>query len=101
MLRHIAALSAAALLVSGAYAQNPQAGSHNPAVKDGSPHMMAQPAKGANSFTEDQARGRFMKAGYTKIGKLTKNNGLWSGSAVKGGKAKTVMLDYKGNVTAK
>lgn len=61
---------------------------------------MAVPAKGANSFTEDQACGRFMNAGYTQIGTLTKQDGLWRLMARKGGKRRTIMLDYKGNVTA-
>lgn len=101
MLRQLAALTVAALLATGASAQNPQEGSHNPVVKDGSPHTLAKPAKGANSFTEDQARGRLVKAGYSKIGKISKNDGLWSGMAVKGGKKMTVVLDYKGNITAR
>ena len=76
-------------------------GSHNPAVKNGAPHTIAAPAKGANSFTEDQARGRLAKAGYTGITKLTKRDGLWQGTAMKAGKRATVMLDYKGNVTSR
>lgn len=101
MFRHFAAVSAAALLATGAGAQSPQAGSHNPAIKNGAPHAIAAPAKGANSFTESQARGRFAKAGYTGVTKLTKHDGLWQGAAMKHGKRATVMLDYKGNVTAR
>lgn len=101
MLRYVIAASAMALLAGGAGAQTAQSGSHNPAVKDGAPHKIAAPAKGANSFTADQARGRFMKAGYTGVSKLTKRNGLWQGAAMKGGKRSTVMLDYKGNITAR
>ena len=101
MLRSIALLSVSALLASSAGAQTMQSGSHNPAIKDGAPHPVAAPASGANSFTEYQARGRFMKAGYTGISKLTKRNGVWTGMAKKGAKRATVMLDYKGNVTAR
>lgn len=101
MLLKIATVSAFALFASGAAAQTMQAGSHNPAVKNAAPHSVAAPARGANSFTEDQARGRFAKAGYTGLSKLTKSNGLWQGMAMKGGKHATVMLDYKGNVTAR
>lgn len=79
----------------------PSVGSHNPATKDGSPHTVSAPADGANSFTEDQAHGRLAKAGYTKIGKLTKNDGLWTTTAVKGGKSHKVALDYKGNITVR
>ena len=108
MFRYLAAASAVALLASGVAAQTPsaqtqqhQAGSHNPALKNAAPHPVAAPARGANSFTEDQARGRFAKAGYTGVSKLTKADGLWQGTAMKGGKRATVMLDYKGNVTAR
>lgn len=101
MYRQFATFTLAALLATGASAQGPQAGSHNPVVKDGAPHMIHSPAKGANSFTEDQARGRFAKAGYSRISKLNKEDGLWRGTAVKNGKKKMVMLDYKGNVTAR
>ena len=101
MFRHIAALSAVGLFVSAAGAQTIQAGSHNPALKNGVPHQVAAPASGANSFTEHQARGRFIKAGYIGLSKLTKSDGLWQGTAMKAGKRATVMLDYKGNVTAR
>lgn len=101
MLRQIVALCATGFIMTAAGAQTHQDGSHNPAVKDSAPHKMAAPAKGANSFTEDQARGRFMKAGYTQVGKLTKKDGLWHGMARKGGKQQTVMLDFKGNVTVR
>lgn len=100
MFRYLFAASAVLAFAGGAVAQT-QSGSHNPAVKDGAPHMTAAPAKGANSFTEDQARGRFAKAGYEAVGKLTKQNGVWQGTATKGGKRAAVMLDYKGNVTAR
>jgi len=100
MLRYLLAVPAIALLGAGVSAQT-QAGSHNPALKNGAPHQVAAPAKGANSFTEDQARGRFAKAGYTVASKLTKQNGLWQGMATKGGKRMTVMLDYKGNITTR
>lgn len=100
MQRILVAIAAASLLATSANAQSAQQGSHNPVVKDGSPKTIAAPAKGANSFTENQARGRFAKAGYTGITKLTKANGLWRGSGTKAGKSMTVMLDYKGNITA-
>lgn len=101
MRRYMAAISVAALLTGVAGAQSPQAGSHNPATKDGSPHTVSMPADGANSFSEAQARGRLTKAGYTKIGKLTKNDGLWTATAVKRGKSHKVALDYKGNITVR
>jgi hypothetical protein len=96
MRNRIMLLAATAALASGAFAQ---AGSHNPAAKD--PKAMATPvaAKGRNSFTEAQARGRIAKAGYTDVSKLVKNpNGVWQGSATKDGKSVLLGLDYKGNV---
>ena len=91
----------AAVLATGAVAQDGQAGSHNPAIKDSKVHDVAAPAKGHSSFTEGQAKGRIAKAGFTDIGDLTKTDaGIWQGRAMKDGKAVTVMLDYKGNVTA-
>lgn len=101
MYRHILAATLAATLATGASAQA-TSGSHNPAVKDPAAHSVAAPAKGRNSFTEAQARGRIAKAGYAGIGKLAKDtNGVWQGPATKGGAKVTVMLDYKGNVTAR
>jgi hypothetical protein len=100
MFRQLGAFSAVALLATGAGAQT-TSGSHNPAIKNGAPRPVAAPAKGANSFTEGQARGRFAKAGYTGLSKITKSNGVWQGTATKDGKRATVMLDYKGNVTAR
>jgi len=94
------ALAAAALCATGAMAQDAQSGSHNPAVKDSTVHSVAKPAKGHSSFTEDQAKGRIAKAGYTLVGDLTKtDDGFWQGPAKKDGKDVTVSLDYKGNVT--
>lgn len=100
-MKFIIAATAAAAIATGAFAQDHQAGSHNPAIKDSNVHAVAAPAKGHSSFTKDQAHGRIAKAGFTGIGDLTKTDaGIWQGKAMKGGKAVTVMLDYKGNVTA-
>jgi hypothetical protein len=103
MRHHLIAAAALAALAGGtaASAQSGQAGSHNPAIKDGAPHIAAAPASGANSFTADQARGRFAKAGYTAVSKPMKRDGVWHATATKDGKRATVMLDYKGNVTAR
>lgn len=57
-------------------------------------------SKGANSFTEAQARDRLGKAGYTSVDALKLDqNGIWTGTATKGGQKVTVMLDYKGGVS--
>ncbi len=55
---------------------------------------------GASSFTEAQARGAIENAGYTNVGPMTQNaQGIWSGTATKGGADVTVSVDYKGAVT--
>lgn len=93
----LAAALAATILSTTAYAQN---GSHNPALKDPHARVSALAAKGHNSFTESQARGRIMKAGYSRVSGLSKNrNGVWQGKAARGHRMVNVALDYKGNVT--
>ena len=58
-----------------------------------------QPAKGANSFTMKQARGRIAKKGYTNVTGLKKDHdGVWRGTGSKDGQPVQVWLDYKGNV---
>ena len=90
----------AATLATGAFAQSST--SHNPAVKDATVHTTTVAAKGRNSFTEGQAQGRIAKAGYTGVSKLAKDaNGVWRGTATKGGAKVNVALDYKGNVTTR
>ncbi|MBB5716840.1 hypothetical protein [Sphingomonas aerophila] len=93
------ALVGAALCATGAFAQSHQQGSHNPALKDGSPHAVASAARGANSFTEDQAQGRLKKAGFSRVSALKKDDhGVWRGMAYKGRSKVRVGVDYKGNV---
>ena len=71
----------------------------NPAIKDSTPHSMTSATRGANSFTQAQARKRLAKAGYM-TSRLTKDaDGVWMGSATKGGKTVNVGLDFKGNIT--
>lgn len=94
-------IAAAALLTVGAAGAQTAQTSSNPAVKDSAPVSVSNPAEGRNSFTEDQARTRLAKKGYT-VASLTKNDdGVWTGSATKRGKTVTVGLDYKGNVTTR
>ncbi len=60
------------------------------------------PLAGANSFTENQAKERMEKAGFTQVSGLKKDdNGIWRGSAMMGGAKTNVALDYRGNVVAK
>ena len=93
----------ALLLASGAVAQTAtHTGAHNPAVKNSTAAPVAAPAAGANSFSQDQARGRLAKAGYTSVSALAKDsNGVWRGTAMRAGKKVQVGLDYKGNVTTR
>ncbi len=99
MQKQIIAAVLAATAATGAFAQA-DTGSHNPAVKNAAVHTTASAATGRNSFTEAQARGRIAKGGYTGVSKLVKNqNGVWQGTAMKGGAKVNVALDYKGNVT--
>ena len=99
MYKQMIAAILAATATTGAFAQA-DTGSHNPAVKNAMVHTTAMAAKGRNSFTEVQARGRIAKAGYTDVSKLAKNqDGVWQGTAMKGGAKVSVALDYKGNVT--
>jgi len=55
---------------------------------------------GANSFTESQARSRLEKNGYSQVSGLKKgDDGIWRGSAMKGGNSVQVSVDYKGDIS--
>ena len=57
--------------------------------------------KGANSFTEGQAKSRLEGAGLTNVTDLKKDDdGIWRGKAMRQGKSVTVGFDYKGNIAA-
>ena len=57
------------------------------------------PARGANSFTEGEARRRIESNGFSNVSGLAKDNdGVWRGKAEKGSQQAQVWLDYKGNV---
>ena len=59
------------------------------------------PIKGANSFTEGQAKDRIVAAGFTSVSSLVKDgDGVWRGSALKDGKSVNVAVDFKGNVVS-
>ena len=89
-------------------------GSSNPAVNttgnapssanpSGTANIVAASAleKGANSFTEGQARSRLEGAGLTNVTDLKKDDdGIWRGKAMRQGKSVTVGFDYKGNIAA-
>ena len=47
------------------------------------------PLKGANSFTEGQAKDRALAAGFTSVSSLVKDgDGIWRGTAMKDGKSR-------------
>lgn len=101
----ISALAGAAL-ANGAEAQNagPPANHHagTPAIASPNANNPRAPAAGANSFTEAQARSRIEAAGYSNVSPLRKDkNGIWRGTASKGGTTVNVALDFQGNVVAK
>jgi hypothetical protein len=59
------------------------------------------PLKGANSFTEGQAKDRAIANGLTSVADLKKDgDGIWRGSAMQDGKSVKVAVDYKGNVVS-
>ena len=60
------------------------------------------PLKGANSFTEAQAKDRAMSAGFNNVSTLTKDgDGIWRGTAAQNDKQVSIAIDFKGNVVAK
>lgn len=57
------------------------------------------PLKGANSFTESQAKDRAVWYGYAEVSKLEKDaDGIWRGTGTLAGKSMKVAIDFKGNV---
>ena len=76
-----------------------QSGPQNPAVKSMHDNNSSMPVAGANSFTMDQAKNAIQARGYTNVANLKKDkNGVWRGTATKGGQAVPVSVDYQGNV---
>ena len=59
------------------------------------------PIKGANSFTEGQAKDRALASGLNSVSTLNKDgDGIWRGTAMKDGKTVKVAVDFKGNVVS-
>jgi hypothetical protein len=57
------------------------------------------PAKGANSFSQGEARRRIASNGFSNVNGLRKDrDGIWRGTAQKDGQHVNVWLDYRGNV---
>jgi hypothetical protein len=104
MRKSLVTAAAFALIAGGAMAQTPPAATgpqNRPVNSSESPNRMsAAPVKGANSFTEGEARARMERLGFTGIKGLQKdNNGIWRGQAMKDGRTVSVSLDFQGNVT--
>ena|ERR1700722_8409632 len=98
-------IAIAGVSTAGAFAQtaapvaNPNAST--PAVANPNGNNQGAPAAGSNSFTEAQAKSSIEKAGYSNVSGLTKDkDGLWRGTASKGGTDVHVALDYQGNVVS-
>jgi hypothetical protein len=63
------------------------------------PRSEAGLERGANSFTEGQARRRIEDHGYTNVANLHKDqNSIWQAEAMKNGQKIKVGVDFRGNV---
>ena len=104
MMRNTLLIAAAmAFVACGAVAQTPPAkdGPQNSAVnsQNSTNRMVDAPVKGANSFTEGEAKSRIEKMGFANVADLKKDeHGVWRGHATKNGQRVDVALDYQGNV---
>lgn len=105
-MRQALAAVAIAFATFGAQAQtaappaNPNA--DTPAIAKPGMTNPGAPAAGANSFTKGQARSRIEAAGYSNVSALAKDkDGVWRGTAMKGGTSQDVGLDFQGNVVPK
>jgi hypothetical protein len=99
---------AAALVSASAFsglaqtAPAPTSNGDTPAVATPDSMNATAPVEGANSFTEDQAKSRIEKAGFSDVENLMKDDkGVWMAAGMKDGKAVNIALDYQGNVVAK
>ena len=92
-----------AVLSAAAAAQTPAVeGPGNEPVSTDRDAPAQGPVKGANSFTEGQARDRALAWGATNLSSLAKDpDGIWRGTATWDGKPGQIAVDYKGNVVFK
>jgi hypothetical protein len=61
----------------------------------------SQLERGANSFTEGQARSRLEEAGFSGLRDLRKDDhGFWRGYGTRGGSEAEVALDFRGRIAA-
>ena len=95
-----AAVAGGALAQTAAPPANPNAST--PAIASPNTNNPGAPAGGANSLTEGQAKSRIEGAGYSNVSHLVKDkDGIWRGTASRGGRTVDIGLDYQGNVVAK
>lgn len=100
-MKYLLAVVFAVACAGSAVAQTPAANPDpkTPAVTRPETPAPAMPAKGANSFTEAQARTRIEARGFTAVTGLAKDkDGVWRGKAMKNGASHEVAIDYQGNV---
>ncbi|WP_428032532.1 PepSY domain-containing protein [Ancylobacter sp.] len=100
-MKHILPIIAAVAFSFPALAQTPPANPDpaTPSVTSTETPAPAEPAKGANSFTEEQAKSRIAAKGFSDVMGLKKDDdGIWRGKAMKNGASHDVALDYQGNV---
>lgn len=72
----------------------------NAAIKSAHTVNEGAASRGANSFTQTEAREHIAKSGFTHVSQLKKDkDGIWRGTAQKDGTTMRVALDFKGNVT--
>lgn len=91
------ALMAAASLAACSPSEEPR---NAPVNDDLNTDTTAAQTAGANSFTEAQARGHVENADYADVSTLTlTDDGLWQGTATRGGETMNVSVDYRGAVT--
>lgn len=97
-----ALISASALSALAQTTPAPNANGDTPAVATPDTKNPTAPVEGANSFTEDQAKSRIEKAGFSDVKNLMKDDkGIWMAEGMKDGKSVSIALDYQGNVVAK
>lgn len=96
-----AGMAAGGAMDAGGAVSPPNSPQNDAVNADGNATEATQTA-GSNSFTEGQAKGHLENAGYTEVTGLAKTpDGMWTGSAKKGGKTMTVSVDFKGAISAK
>ena len=103
-MKRFALITSAALMVAtSAFAQNPpaQSGPGNNAINSSGQNNSNAPVAGRNSFTEGQAKSKIEGAGFSNVSGLAKDdNGVWRGKADKGGSSTDVSVDFQGNVNS-